>query len=149
VLEQPTSRDASNAPNAEALSLNSRLESVPLAPSNELTLKTSKLCSALHISDVRYSLSVYGIFLKDLPKRLGTDDALDACVSLFTRGMPLVHCRELSQDQLEDYGHALGAVRLRLNDPSRVGSVNSLCAVYLMMISLVSVHLYTSVLAEY
>ena len=46
-------------------------------PSNELTLTTGALVSALNVIDLRFDLSFFGAFLRQIPARLGTNAALD------------------------------------------------------------------------
>lgn len=102
-------------------------------------MMTGALCSALEIKDVRYDLSVYGLFFEDIPRRLGTNSALDASANALTAAFASVHSRRQPRNVLESYVQALKALRVSLNDPKEVGSANTLCAIYLMMICQVSV----------
>ncbi|KAH6698283.1 hypothetical protein BKA61DRAFT_709941 [Leptodontidium sp. MPI-SDFR-AT-0119] len=105
-------------------------------PSSDRTMMMGAFCSALGVTDVRYDLSVYGGFLKDIPKRLGTNTALDASVEAMTDAFQGMH--SLSQKRsvaaLKSYGHALKTLRESLNDPAESSSANTMCAVYLMLI---------------
>ena len=84
-------------------------------------------------------MSVYGEFFKEIPRRLGTNTALDASVNALTTAFASVHSRQQSLEAIESYVQALKALRVCLNDPTEVGSANTMCAVYLIMICQVSV----------
>jgi hypothetical protein len=103
-----------------------------------MTIRTSAFCSALEVSDVRYDLTIYGLFLKDIPRRLGTNTVLDASVNALTDAFSLVHSPEKSVNALKSYGRALKALRVCLNDPKTAGPTNIICAIYLLVICQVS-----------
>lgn len=109
-------------------------ESISWAPSNEATMTMSAFCSALGIKDARYDLGVYGAFMKDIPRRLGTNAALDASVRATTSVFHAVQCRTQTVESLEDYGKALVVLGTTLNDPVQARTANTLCAMYLMMV---------------
>ncbi|KAH6718417.1 hypothetical protein BKA61DRAFT_545555 [Leptodontidium sp. MPI-SDFR-AT-0119] len=109
-------------------------ERISWSPSNESTMIMGAFCSALRITDVRYDLGVYGTFIKDIPRRIGTSDALDASVRALTSTYSAVHTRSKTVDALEHYVDALEVLRNTLNDPDEAGSANTLCAMYLMMV---------------
>lgn len=108
------------------------------APSNARTIVTNALVSALEVTDLRYSLICYGGFVKDIPRRLGTNDALDASVGALTSAFSSLQRRRQSPETLSRYVHALKTLRISLNDPAKAHSPNTLCAMYLIMICQVS-----------
>ncbi|KAF1817388.1 hypothetical protein P152DRAFT_463556 [Eremomyces bilateralis CBS 781.70] len=107
---------------------------MPAAPSNELTLVTAAFLSTLQVTDIRFDPTVYGEFLKDIPRRLGTNAALDASVHTFSVAFPQVYSHKKSPDVVESYSRALAALRTSLDRPSEASSINTLCAIYLMII---------------
>ncbi|KAK0105065.1 hypothetical protein ONS95_004570 [Cadophora gregata] len=113
-------------------------ERISWSPSNDSTMIMGAFCSALRITDVRYDLGVYGTFIKDIPRRLGTNAALDASVRAVTSTYSAVHTRSKTVESLEHYVDALEVLRNTLNDPVEAGSANTLCAMYLMMVCQVS-----------
>ena len=135
--DQAVSRSTSKAQTALQAPLPT-VKAITYTPSNNLTIVTSAFCSVLEVKDIRYDLSVYGPFLKDIPRRLGSSAALDASVNALTTGLSFVHSRRRSPEVYESYVQALKALRICLNDPEEVGSANTLCAVYLVMVCQVS-----------
>ena len=107
-------------------------------PSNETTMVASKFASTLEVTDLRYDLAWYGAFLKDIPRRLGSNDALDASVSALTVAHSSLHTRQKSPEIFVKYGKALKALRTCLNDPIKARTVETLCAIYLIIICQVS-----------
>ena len=92
----------------------------------------SDFISTLGIIDVRYS---------DIPRRLGTNDALDASVGALAAWFPYVHTKQLSPDMLDKYGNALRTLRLHMSDPAKAYTPDTLCAIYLMDICQVGLRL--------
>jgi len=88
-------------------------------------------------SDLRYSLTwAYGGYLLDIPRRLGSNAALDSAAvalisshSRYTSGE-----RKASHEELLRYSDALAALRSTLDDPGQACSTNTLCAVMILMI---------------
>lgn len=107
---------------------------LPRTPSNEATVITSTFIHRLEIKDPKYDLTSYGIFMKDLPRRLGTSAALDASVSAFLSAYLSVPSRQQQPEALVKYGNALKSLRDSLQDPVESGSINTLCAIYLIMV---------------
>lgn len=72
---------------------------------------------------------------------MGRNKALDAAIELFTDAAPVLwdrtrwHCRT---GTLEKYGGALQALRITLGDERKAKTVETLCALYLVMICQVS-----------
>jgi hypothetical protein len=100
-------------------------------PSNELAI--SFACT-LTITDVRYDITYYGAFLKEIPRRLGSSVALDASVKAVVTAYPYFRHQNFSPDVYMEYCNSLRALRESLNDPVEAQSPNTLCAVYLITI---------------
>jgi hypothetical protein len=115
--------------------------SLSRTPSNETTAAISALVSALEFKDLGYDLSCYGGFLKEIPKRLGTNNALDASVTALTTAFSsmLTHQHTQSVEAVSKYGNALKSLRISLQNPARAGTIDTLCAIYLVMVCQVSV----------
>ena len=107
--------------------------------SNEATRAIGGFISILDVTDPRYDLVCYGGFLKDIPRRLGTNRALDASVDALTSAFSSLYTREHSSAALATYGHAVYVLRICLDDPSMARSVETLCAIYFIMICQVSI----------
>ena len=107
-------------------------------PYSETMRIASIFISTLEVSDLRYSVSYYGAFLKYVPQRLGTNQALDAAVLALANASSCLRTRENSTQVLVQYGNALKALRLSLSDPLKAESPETLCAIYLVMICQVS-----------
>jgi hypothetical protein len=104
-------------------------------PSNDATLMLSDFIQKLEVSDLRYDICwSYGDILREVPKRLGTNAALDASVRAITTVCSDLSTRQKSQEALKRYGHALRALRTCLEDPIIAQSSSTLCAVYLIWI---------------
>jgi len=106
--------------------------------SNQITFVTNAFISTFEIKDLRFDISCYGGFLKEIPKRLGKNDALDAAVTALISAFSSLHTHEQSRDGLVKYVHALKTLRMYLGDPVRAREPNTLCAIYLIMICQVS-----------
>lgn len=104
------------------------------SPSNETTKIAGAFIFTLEVKDLRYDLSCYGAFLEDIPKRLGSNIALDASVNVLTSAFSSLYTHEQSLMTLSKYVNALKALRICLDDPSQAWTANTLCAVYLLLI---------------
>ncbi|TFB05878.1 hypothetical protein CCMA1212_001536 [Trichoderma ghanense] len=105
--------------------------------SNEQTARSVAFVSLLDITDPSYDLSCYGGWFKDLPRRLGTNKALDAAVEAMVGFYPHMRRHEqasLSRGSLFKYVNALQALRTSLDDPQLAQKPETLCAVYVLMI---------------
>ncbi|KAI9041470.1 Zn(II)2Cys6 transcription factor domain-containing protein [Aspergillus affinis] len=107
---------------------------VPRSPQNEMTTATTAMATLLNMSDVRYEVIYYGEFLKDLPRRLGSNAVLDASVMAFTQGYSSIHTHRPSPEALSSYVHALKTLRFTLEDPAKTRTAETLCGIYLIMI---------------
>jgi hypothetical protein len=107
----------------------------PLAtPSSEVTMAASRFVSALEVLDPRFDLTIYGNFIREIPRRLGTNEALDAAVGTLTTALPLVHTRQRSAELFHKYVVAIRALRLCLGDPVKAASPDTLCALYFIVV---------------
>jgi hypothetical protein len=95
---------------------------------------TSGFLAALGVTDVRFDLTIYGNFMKEVPRRLGSNKALDATVYALTAAFASVHKHQPSAEAINGYGRALKSVRLCLMDPIQKKSPDTLCAMYLIMV---------------
>ncbi|KIH87972.1 hypothetical protein SPBR_08927 [Sporothrix brasiliensis 5110] len=120
----------------------------PLGSSAQVAV-ISRLVSALEVSDPRFDLSVYGSFIRDIPQRLGSNPALDAAAASLASTLPLVLRRTGTDDydkalqpvnratvpMLQEYGRALHSLRTALCDPVAIKAPNTLCALYLVVVT--------------
>lgn len=113
-------------------------------PSSETTMVRSAICFALSVTDFRYDLSVYGEFLQEIPRRLGTNAALDASAYALTATLACVRSKQQSLGAFEGYVKALKALRMCISDPVEAKSANTLCSIYLLMLCQVSTKSETS-----
>jgi hypothetical protein len=86
------------------------------------------------VTDVRYDLSCYGGFLNQIPARLGRNPALDASVGALTTAFPALYTQRLLPDAISRYIDALRALRICLQDPATAKSLDTLCAIYLILV---------------
>jgi len=108
-------------------------------PSSRTTLLTKALVGKLKTTDdLRYHLSwTYGGFIEDIPRHLGINEALDASVDALvsTHSSLGSHARGFtSSESLAKYSYALSAMRLYLDDPKKARTVETLCAVMVLLI---------------
>lgn len=94
--------------------------------------------STLEVTDPRYDISCYGVFLEDIPRRLGRNEALDASVEALTAAFPSLHTNETPRHVLVKYGQSLKMLRKCMCDPNQAQTAETLCAVYMTMICQVS-----------
>lgn len=104
------------------------------SPTNETTTIASAFIFTLEVKDLRYDLSWYGAFLNDIPRRLGSNIALDASVNFLSSAFSSLYTHQQSLKTISNYVKALKALRICLNDPSQAWTANTLCAVYLLLI---------------
>ncbi|KAF2423717.1 hypothetical protein EJ08DRAFT_672424 [Tothia fuscella] len=107
---------------------------LPRSPSNDMSAVASGFVSALEITDIRYDLGCYGLFMKDIPGRLGSNAVLDASVSALTTSYAAFSKRQENAETYANYTHALKALRLCLDNPAQKDKVNILCAIYMLII---------------
>ncbi|TWU74094.1 hypothetical protein ED733_004626 [Metarhizium rileyi] len=108
----------------------------PRPPGNELTSTTGAFISILQISDPKYSVLGFGPFLEHVPRRLGRSQILRTASMAFSSAVTAVHSQQKTVQALKDYGTALACMRSNfINDPSQVGTTETLCGVYLLLLS--------------
>lgn len=99
--------------------------------------------SALQVHDVRYDITYYGLFLQDLPRRLGHSPALDASIKSLVTSYPYFHSvpgREVPQEVFVNFGNSLRVLRETLSDPKECHSPDTLCAIYLISVTQVRIY---------
>jgi hypothetical protein len=115
--------------------------SIASIASSQDAARSGAFISLLDITDPSYDLRCYGLWFKDLPRRMGTNEALDAAVEAMVGFYPHLRRHEqtsLSRDSLLKYVNALQALRTCLNDPQKATRPETLCAVYILLICQVS-----------
>lgn len=106
-------------------------------PSNSTTRLAEAFTQAIKRStDIRYNLGwSFGIFLEDVPRRLGTNDALDRAVDAVTSAHTDFCNRQPGSVQaLTKYSAALRTLRVYLDDPVHAQETNTLAAVMILLI---------------
>jgi hypothetical protein len=113
------------------------IEIPPALPNHQLTSLTNSFVGAIKRStDLRYNLWwSFGLFLEEVPRRLGNNEALDRAVDAVTT----VHgdfCtrRIVSVEALSKYSHALKTLSVYLDDPLQARASNTLCAVMILLV---------------
>ncbi|KGO69233.1 YjgF/Yer057p/UK114 family [Penicillium italicum] len=106
-------------------------------PGNSMTSLTNSFVGAIKRStDLRYNLWwSFGLFLEDVPRRLGSNEALDRAVDAVTT----VHAgfctrQPVSAEALTKYSYALKTLRVYLDDPLQASASSTLCAVMILLI---------------
>lgn len=109
--------------------------SVSRTPSNENTIALADFTYRLEIKDLRYDLCwSYGELLREIPKRLGTNAALDASASALSSAMSGLSIGKMSQETFVRFGQAVKALRVSLMDANFVYTPETLCAIFLIWI---------------
>lgn len=143
IEERTATKQRKASPESQAKAI-SKLGRPPFALTNETTWLTSSFAFNLEVKDPRFDLSCYGIFLPEVPKRLGSHPALDASASALISAYPCVYKQEPSREALAKYGRALRVLRLSLDVPDNNKIVETLCAIYFLLICQVCVSLAAS-----
>ena len=118
--------------------------SLSRTPSSDEFLLSSSLIVKLKVKDdLRYSLTwAYGAFFEEIPKRIGTNEALDTAVDALvyahSKFGSSVHGASNDPECLGKYTHAVTTLRLCLDDPIKARETNTLAAVMLLLIVQVS-----------
>ncbi|KAI9152247.1 hypothetical protein HJFPF1_09476 [Paramyrothecium foliicola] len=105
-----------------------------LVPASQAARIVGSFVSRLEVRDVRFDVSSYGSFLRQLPARVHSSEALEAAMDAFSTAYSGPSSRENTIERLQKYGSALKALRVCLSNPSKAVSVETLCAVYLVML---------------
>ncbi|OQE47117.1 hypothetical protein PENCOP_c001G03365 [Penicillium coprophilum] len=108
-----------------------------MCPSNGMTSLTSSFVGAIKRStDLRYNMWwSFGIYLEEIPPRLGSNEALDHAVDAVTT----IHAgfctrQPASVEALAKYSLALKTLRSHLDNPPQASASSTLCAVMLLLI---------------
>ncbi|KAK9437531.1 transcription factor Cys6 [Metarhizium brunneum] len=133
----PVARTAVTARSRGGILADGQIKLSPPRPlGNELTSTTGAFISTLQISDPKFSVLGFGPFLEDVPCRLGRSKILRTAAMAFSSAVTAVHSRQATVQALKDYGTALACMRSSfINDPSQVGKAETLCGVYLLLLS--------------
>ncbi|KAH7121894.1 hypothetical protein B0J13DRAFT_532022 [Dactylonectria estremocensis] len=121
-------------PKTDAISTKAGASPLALIPASRTTAIAGVFVSRLEVTDARYDLTCYGSFLRHLPQRLGVNKALDASVDAFSTAFSQFYTVDKSVVAYSKYGQALKAVRDCLNDPSQAKTIETMCAIYLVMV---------------
>ncbi|CZT23495.1 uncharacterized protein RCC_09209 [Ramularia collo-cygni] len=109
--------------------------SVSRSPSNDCTIAIADFTHRLDVKDLRYDLCwSYGEILNEIPKRLGTNAALDASAAALSSAMSGLSVGRMSNETYSKFGQAVKALRLSLADPAFVYTPETLCAIFLIWI---------------
>ncbi|VTO90236.1 unnamed protein product [Fusarium graminearum] len=110
--------------------------SVPAAgPSSGKTLLASNLVHIIELRDPACDISTYGWFIQDLPRRIGSNEPLDAAIAAFVAGFGTLQDKTMSTvDALDRYVFALKALRKSMQNSVQANSVDNICSIYLIAI---------------
>ncbi|KAL7938484.1 hypothetical protein V8C35DRAFT_288200 [Trichoderma chlorosporum] len=103
-------------------------------PSNAITLATGAFVSVLEVDDPRYDVTGWTNFLKEIPRRMGTSDALDASATTFANTLSAVQSKQpQSVDNLSQFGNTLHVLQdSLLEEKDQIADL--LCAIYLILL---------------
>ena len=124
--------------------------SPPKGPSNDLTRLTSAFVSNIDSSiDIKIQLPWnFGPFLEEVPKRLGSNMALDAASETLVAAYSRFCTGNIGPDNtvLLKYQRTLSALRHCLTDPVKAHSSESLCAI--MILLMIQVRVFRDTLCQ-
>lgn len=133
---KPRSKASSETASEESV------EVLPLAPSGNGApfLARAFIETIRGTTDLRYNLGwSYGFYLYDIPRRLGTNEALDSSAdALVTAHSSFCLQGFISVETLVKYSRALNVLRKYLDDPVKARTSDTLGAVALLLICQVS-----------
>lgn len=111
---------------------------VPYQLNTKVTLLANSLLDTIKPStNLKFNLAwSYGIFLEEIPRRLGKNEALDTSVAALVSAHSDLcsRRREVSIDTLNKYSCALKTLREYLDAPITACATETLCAVMLLLI---------------
>ncbi|CAI7644268.1 unnamed protein product [Penicillium glandicola] len=116
---------------------NSSFEIPRACPGNRTTSLTNLFVGAIKRStDLRYNMWwSFGFFLEEVPRRLGSNEALDRAVDAVTTAHAgFCSRRPVSVEALAKYSYALKTLRVYLDDPLQASTSSTLCAVMILLI---------------
>ena len=113
----------------------------PLAvvPANQITQVAGAFISRLEVQDVRYDVSTFGRFLQLLPQRIYSNEALETAMDAFSAAYSYDNYQGYSINWLRKYNRSIKALRDHLNTPAKAKTVETLCAIYLLLLAQVSI----------
>lgn len=109
-------------------------QEAPIPPhlDDKNSLTACRLISLCQVSDLSYDISIYGDYFRFIPRRLGTNQTLDAVVTAFVSAHPTLYTKETSTEALAAYGTALKSLTKALNDGSQRVSPDLLCSLQML-----------------
>jgi hypothetical protein len=107
-------------------------------PTDADTRNAGAFIARLEVHDVRYDISAYGGFLKYLPQRLGVNKSLDAALEAFSSAFSNYTGERYSLTVFRKYTKAISAVKDCVSQPNKKTVVETICAIYLLMLVQVS-----------
>lgn len=107
---------------------------VPGLFSTHVAIVQSSLASVLQEKDVRFSIMLWGDFLKDVPTRIETSPILQACSEALVHAFVSFRLRRGTLDAIQSYSTAITTLRCGLGDPEIATAMETICAVYLLII---------------
>lgn len=118
------------------------IRSNPLSKSMSIA---QSLVSIIESPGLPYDIPCSGVFFSQLPRRLVSCPTLAIATSAMVKTHQSLHNHNetLYRQALSHHGTALRAVRNMLQDPSQAYSVNTACAIYLIMACQVRLGLVT------
>lgn len=119
----------------------SRTETLNPSMSNDITLLANAFINMIKpTTDFKYNLAwSYGDYLEEVPRRLGSNEALDASVdAVISAHASFCTHRMGSIDTLIKYSRALKELRICLDHPVKSRTSDTLCAVTLLLVCQVS-----------
>ena len=108
------------------------------APSSDVTIIANAFISALEATPFQTQMPYYGNFPQHIPRRLGHNDGLDSAVCALTSALPALSGNPPTSTTFRKYGKALRHLRVCLSNPTEMHSPETLCAMYLIMVTQVS-----------
>ena len=127
-------RSMSASASPKAVSVPKSSPSPALSPIDKSAGIRDALLHALEYDDLRYDLRCYGAFVAQVPQLLGVNEALDASVSALTAAHATLHIKPQPVDSLAKYVNALQALRKCLLDPAKALTIETMVAIYFVMI---------------
>ncbi|KAJ5089905.1 transcriptional regulator family: Fungal Specific TF [Penicillium argentinense] len=111
-------------------------ESPQPVPGNELSSMASAFIATIkRTTDLRYNLWwSFGLWLEDVPRRLGTNEALDRAVDALTTAHAGFSCNQaVSMETLSKYSQALRTLSVYLDDRVHAQASSTLGAVMILL----------------
>jgi hypothetical protein len=121
-------------PEVTVTAIDEKSLAIPAKIFGEVFSLQSAVAFALQSDDVAYDLTMWGKFLKEVPGRLGHNQALDASAKAVVSCFDAFRAGVTSLNAIEEYSDALAVLRKSLDDPKDASSINTICAIYLMII---------------